>query len=830
MPPTTDGTLAVQPPDVVSGPFTSLTLDMTDTDDIDDRRSPAMHGAGGPTDTTGTKKERSFLLMDEQERICVRSAEQFCKRLSVSPDAKLKVVSIFGNTGDGKSHTMNHALFGGRDVFKTSSEQASCTMGIWAAYQRQKNVLALDTEGLLGETVNENRQMRMLLKVLAISDIIIYRTRAERLRTDMYKFLGTASKAFTKYFSGALQALDLPGPPQALGPAVIIFHETHNTEVLKEDEDGKKEEDILRERFAKLRLELSAFSSLRYVGVRTSKPPTNYEPLRMVWEKEVRNTAVRSPRLPRVVFEALLALNNKFNGELSPLPFHAFPEQYFTCTTYCKSCDARCQLSMGHLELKEDHRCGSSSCKYQHQHENKVYLCNRCYVNGRQVVVSIKTQKSNDSSWMGLALYAWSGSVIECPHCGEIYRSRQHWYGNKPPEQNAVRTEIVHVWNDGGLQLQGPTHSAQLVLDGVAYITDAMASVGSQPTKLVKSWVTDKIRPAYWRPDSEIIHCKGCISNFERLGLKKHHCRSCGEGFCNHCSKHEMAVPSRGWNYPVRVCNSCWNDGRNGGTVGTEGLAGPGAAVNGMTSNGNHHPHHRHHSPEQTHRNAEREELAEQALTDEADLLVPSSSAGNNGIDEANNVLVRRYGEAVINTISNIGAVLEYPKDFIKESARPSYWVPDAEAPNCYICELLFGSPEELNALAALANQPAAPASVVAPHASGTSTPATAASPAKRAESSGAADPVARSGGGTQRSSGGGASVPPKAGVAGVPPAQRLSAGSASYRSAIDRRRHHCRACGNAVCAGCSQNRRPVPKRGWLSDVRVCNSCYTAED
>uniref|UniRef100_A0A182VZ38 FYVE-type domain-containing protein n=1 Tax=Anopheles minimus TaxID=112268 RepID=A0A182VZ38_9DIPT len=769
-PPTTDGSLATQPPDVVSGPFTSLPLDMTDTDDMDDRRSPAMHG---PTDI-GSKKERSFLLMDEQERICVRSAEQFCKRLSVSPDAKLKVVSIFGNTGDGKSHTMNHALFGGRDVFKTSSEQASCTMGIWAAYQRQKNVLALDTEGLLGETVNENRQMRMLLKVLAISDIIIYRTRAERLRTDMYKFLGTASKAFTKYFSGALQALDLPGPPQALGPAVIIFHETHNTEVLKEDDDGKKEEDILRERFAKLRLELSAFSSLRYVGVRTSKPPTNYELLRMVWEKEIRNTAVRSPRLPRVVFEALLALNNKFNGDLSPLPFNAFPEQYFTCTTYCKSCDARCQLSMGHLELKEDHRCGSS-CKYQHQHENKVYLCNRCHVNGRQVVVSIQTQKSTDSSWMGLALYAWSGSVIECPHCGEIYRSRQHWYGNKSPEQNAVRTEIVHVWNDGGLQLQGPTHSAQLVLDGVAYITDAMASVGSQPTKLVKSWVTDKIRPAYWRPDSEIIHCKGCISNFERLGLKKHHCRSCGEGFCNHCSKHEMPVPIRGWNYPVRVCNSCWNDGRNGGTVGAEGSP----ATNGVTSNGNH-------QPEQPHRN----------------------SSGN-GIDEANNVLVRRYGEAVINTISNIGAVLEYPKDFIKESARPSYWVPDAEAPNCYICDLEFGSPEELNTIAALGK-------AAAPLSSGTSTPS--ASPAKRAENG----TDTRSNGGVTRASQNTKAV----GGAGGPASQRSSA---SYRS-IDRRRHHCRACGNAVCAGCSQNRRPVPKRGWLSDVRVCNSCYTAED
>uniref|UniRef100_A0AAG5CYQ5 FYVE-type domain-containing protein n=1 Tax=Anopheles atroparvus TaxID=41427 RepID=A0AAG5CYQ5_ANOAO len=805
-PPAVDDTSMSHPPDVVSGPFMSLTLD---GDDMDDRRSPL----NGPTDG---KKERSFLLMDEQERVCVKSADQFCRRLSVSPDTKLKVVSIFGNTGDGKSHTMNHALFGGRDVFRTSAEQASCTMGIWAAFQRQKNVLCLDTEGLLGETVNENRQMRMLLKVLAVSDIIIYRTRAERLRTDMYKFLGTASKAFTKYFAGALQALDLPGPPQALGPAVIIFHETHNTEVLKEDDDGKKEEEIVRERFAKLKLDLSAFSSLRYVGVRTTKPPTNYEPLRVVWEKEIRNTAVRSPRLPRVVFEALLALNNKFNGDLSPLPFHAFPEQYFTCTTVCKSCDARCQLSMGHLELREDHR-SSGCCKYQHQHENKVYLCNRCHVNGRQVVVNTQTQKSTDSSWMGLALYAWSGYVIECPHCGEIYRSRQHWYGNQSPEQNAVRTEIVHVWNDGGLQQQGPKHSAQLVLDGVAYITDAMASVGSQPTKMVKMWVTDKMRPAYWRPDSEIIHCKGCISNFERLGLKKHHCRNCGEGFCSYCSKHQMPVPSRGWDYPVRVCNSCWNDGRTArsGAGGGDG----GGGTNGTTANGNDPQEHQ----QQRHQNGDRERTT--ATTEPPDLLLTSSSAGD-GVDEANNILVRRYGEVVINTISNIGAVLEYPKDFIKESARPSYWVPDAEAPNCNICELEFGSPEELNTV-----YPLGKVGIVGSGSTGgssgnkrsslpsSSSSSPAASPARRSnEAIAVSDPRANGGRPTGVS-------PTPATVSSA----RSSSSSSSYRM-VDRRRHHCRACGNAVCAGCSQNRRPVPKRGWMSDVRVCNSCFTTED
>uniref|UniRef100_A0A1Q3F7X1 Putative membrane trafficking and cell signaling protein hrs n=1 Tax=Culex tarsalis TaxID=7177 RepID=A0A1Q3F7X1_CULTA len=713
------------------------------------------------------EKVRSFLLMDERENVQLRSAESFCKKLGAAPEVKIKVVSIFGNTGDGKSHTMNHAFFGGREVFKTSSEQSSCTMGIWASFHRPNNVLCLDTEGLLGETINENRQMRMLLKVLAISDIIIYRTRSERLRSDMYKFLGTASRAFSKYFSTALQSLAIPGTPQSLGPAVIIFHETQNTEVLKEDDEGKKEEDILRERFAKSKLELTAFSSLRYVGVRTTKPPTNYEPLRLTLEKELRNTTVRSPRQPRVVFEALLALNKKFNGELSAAPNNTFPEQYFTCTTFCKSCDERCQLSMGHLDAKEDHRC-STVCKYQHQYENKVYLCNQCHVNGRQVVVTIKTQTANDSSWLGLAKYAWSGSVIECTHCGEIYRSRQHWYGNKSPEQTAVRTEIVHVWNDGGLQVRGPTHSAQLVLDGVAYLTDAVASVGAQPTKTIKSWVADKIRPTYWRPDSEIIHCKGCTCNFERLDLRKHHCRSCGEGFCNACSKHKMRVPSRGWDYPVRVCNQCRDELLKAEKYGTS-LNDPstnGAAV--ATNNG---------------------DSTQQDLT---------SSAGTNAAAATDNseVLVRKYGEVVINTLTNIGAVLEYPKDLIKDSARPSYWVPDAEAPRCHICELVFGCPEELNS----------------------TTPLVQAGPALNGRH-------ATNGGSPSRSS-------PSTGGAGGSPVvvvPRPSSSSSSYL-AIDRRRHHCRACGNAVCAGCSEHRRPVPKRGWLSDVRVCNNCFSSAD
>lgn len=94
---------------------------------------------------------------------------------------------------------------------------------------------------------------------------------------------------------------------------------------------------------------------------------------------------------------------------------------------------------MGHVIEGEEHR-NKNRCRYQHQFENKVYLCRTCLTNGREVIVKITAQSTNDSkSWLGLAKFAWSGSVIECPNCGEIFRARQYWYGNSNPEDKAVR-------------------------------------------------------------------------------------------------------------------------------------------------------------------------------------------------------------------------------------------------------------------------------------------------------------------------------------------------------------------------------------------------------
>jgi zinc finger FYVE domain-containing protein 1 len=96
----------------------------------------------------------------------VSSAEQFLGRLNCDSSARVKVVSVFGNTGDGKSHTLNQTFFEGGEVFRTSAEQDSCTLGVWAAFDPRLRVICLDTEGLLGCTSHENQRTRLLLKVI----------------------------------------------------------------------------------------------------------------------------------------------------------------------------------------------------------------------------------------------------------------------------------------------------------------------------------------------------------------------------------------------------------------------------------------------------------------------------------------------------------------------------------------------------------------------------------------------------------------------------------------------------------------------------------------
>ncbi|KAG0412719.1 hypothetical protein HPB47_010110 [Ixodes persulcatus] len=58
-----------------------------------------------------------------------------------------------------------------------------------------------------------------------------------------------------------------------------------------------------------------------------------------------------------------------------------------------------------------------------------------------------------------------------------------------------------------------------------------------------------------WADDSQVAHCTGCQKQFT-VTIRKHHCRNCGNIFCNECSARSATIPSS--KKPVRVCDGCF--------------------------------------------------------------------------------------------------------------------------------------------------------------------------------------------------------------------------------------------------------------------------------
>ncbi|XP_064631483.1 RUN and FYVE domain-containing protein 2-like isoform X2 [Lineus longissimus] len=62
------------------------------------------------------------------------------------------------------------------------------------------------------------------------------------------------------------------------------------------------------------------------------------------------------------------------------------------------------------------------------------------------------------------------------------------------------------------------------------------------------------IKEASWADDREVANCKQCQKPFS-VARRKHHCRNCGDIYCNECSDNKMPLPSS--SKPVRVCDNC---------------------------------------------------------------------------------------------------------------------------------------------------------------------------------------------------------------------------------------------------------------------------------
>ncbi|KAI8064522.1 hypothetical protein BC940DRAFT_305928 [Gongronella butleri] len=61
-----------------------------------------------------------------------------------------------------------------------------------------------------------------------------------------------------------------------------------------------------------------------------------------------------------------------------------------------------------------------------------------------------------------------------------------------------------------------------------------------------------------WVNDIDVTHCTGCNAPFTQF-RRRHHCRQCGNIFCQDCSSKNVILPQLGYgSKPMRVCNDCF--------------------------------------------------------------------------------------------------------------------------------------------------------------------------------------------------------------------------------------------------------------------------------
>lgn len=125
----------------------------------------------------------------------------------------------------------------------------------------------------------------------------------------------------------------------------------------------------------------------------------------------------------------------------------------------------------------------------------------------------------------------------------------------------------IIMWDIGGrkgtaIELQGHNEKIQ----GLCYASHTRQLISCSWDGGIVIWNMDVTRqetPEWLDSDS----CQKCEQPFfwnfkqmwdsKKIGLRQHHCRKCGQAVCGKCSSKRSTIPLMGFEFEVRVCDSC---------------------------------------------------------------------------------------------------------------------------------------------------------------------------------------------------------------------------------------------------------------------------------
>ncbi|KAI6078478.1 WD repeat and FYVE domain-containing protein 2 isoform X1 [Aix galericulata] len=125
----------------------------------------------------------------------------------------------------------------------------------------------------------------------------------------------------------------------------------------------------------------------------------------------------------------------------------------------------------------------------------------------------------------------------------------------------------IIMWDIGGrkgtaIELQG--HNDRVQSLSYAHHTRQLISCGADGGIVVWNMDVERQETPEWL-DSD--SCQKCDQPFfwnfkqmwdsKKIGLRQHHCRKCGKAVCGKCSSKRSSIPLMGFEFEVRVCDSC---------------------------------------------------------------------------------------------------------------------------------------------------------------------------------------------------------------------------------------------------------------------------------
>ncbi|XP_057981801.1 protein FREE1-like isoform X2 [Malania oleifera] len=128
---------------------------------------------------------------------------------------------------------------------------------------------------------------------------------------------------------------------------------------------------------------------------------------------------------------------------------------------------------------------------------------------------------------------------------------------------------------DKRIRLQSNNYTTNIILDTLTAATVQVKEIGgrdepsdsfkvseqlSEKKKGFADWI-NLMKPSneekdHWVPDEVVTKCMACSTEFGAF-VRKHHCRNCGEIFCDKCTQGRVALTADELAEPVRVCDQC---------------------------------------------------------------------------------------------------------------------------------------------------------------------------------------------------------------------------------------------------------------------------------